>query len=83
MPTPTFRMDEDGAHFWWEHDCMTYLGPGDGTTLTPCRAETLLPINAAIGWQVQQVDPLTVTPSILCGRCKTHGFITNSVWVGV
>ena len=83
MPDPTFRMDEDGVHFWWEHDCTTYLGEGDGTTLTPCRAETLLPINAATGWQVTQVEPLTVTPSILCHRCKTHGFITNGAWVGV
>jgi hypothetical protein len=75
-------MDEDGCHVWWFHDCMTYLGHGDGTTLTPCRAETWLPIKDT-GWQVQQIEPLTVTPSILCGRCQTHGFITNGQWVGV
>lgn len=81
--TPTFRMDEDGVHFWWVHDCFTYLGGDDPTTLTPERAEVMLPINAVTGWQVQQVEPLTVTPSILCGRCKTHGFITNGAWVSV
>ena len=82
MPAPTFRRDEDGKHVLWFHDCFTYLGPGDGTTLTPHRAKTYLPIKDA-GWQVQQVEPLTVTPSILCGRCQTHGFITNGAWVGV
>ena len=82
MLAPTFRMDEDGVHFWWEHDCLTYLGGGDGTQLSPCRAETLLPISDA-GWHVAQVEPLTVTPSIFCGRCQTHGFITDGAWVGV
>ena len=78
MPTPTFRMDEDGVHFWWEHDCLTYDRPP-----IPEREETMLPIHAVTGWQVQQTEPLTVTPSILCGRCGTHGFITNGAWVGV
>jgi len=77
---PTFRLDEDGCHVWWFHDCMTYLG--EGGALIPERAKTYLPIKAN-GWQVQQVEPLTVTPSILCGRCQTHGFITNGAWVGV
>ena len=83
MTAPTFRMDDDGCHVWWFHDCMTYLGPGDGTTLTPHRAKTYLPVNKDTGWHVTQVEPLTVTPSILCGRCQTHGFITNGAWVGV
>jgi hypothetical protein len=82
MTDPTFRMGEDGCHVWWMHDCMTYLGGDDPTTLTPHRAKTRLPIKDN-GWQVQQVEPLTVTPSILCGRCQTHGFITNGAWVGV
>lgn len=28
-----------------------------------------------------QADPLTITPSILCPDCGTHGFITNGLWV--
>jgi len=79
---PTFRMDDDGCHVWWFHDCFTYLGGDDPTTLTPTRAKTYLPIRDN-GWQVVQTEPLTVTPSILCGRCNTHGFITNGAWVGV
>ena len=82
MPEPTFRRDEDGKHVLWFHDCFTYLGGDDPTTLTPHRAKTWLPISAN-GWQVSQTDPLTVMPSILCGRCKTHGFINDGKWVGV
>jgi hypothetical protein len=25
-------------------------------------------------------DPLTVSPSLLCGRCGNHGFIRNGHW---
>ena len=82
MPEPTFRRDEDGKHVLWFHDCFTYLGGDDPTTLTPHRAETRLPISDN-GWQVSQTDPLTVMPSILCGRCKIHGFINGGKWVGV
>lgn len=32
------------------------------------------------GHVVQQEDPLTVTPSILCADCGLHGFITNGIW---
>ena len=80
---PTFRLDEDGCRCDWFHDCMSYLGEGGAPI--PVRAETWLPIsdNRHTGWQVQRVEPLTVTPSILCGRCKTHGFITNGAWVSV
>ena len=34
------------------------------------------------GHQIVQEDPLTITPSILCPDCGTHGFITNGRWVG-
>jgi len=77
---PTFELDADGCHVWWYHDCTSYLGE-NGAPI-PVRAHTRLPIGPA-HWVLQQVEPLTVTPSILCGRCQTHGFITNGAWVGV
>jgi len=73
-------MDEDGVHFWWMHDCMVHLG--EQGALIPMRTETLLPINDQ-GWHVVKAEPLTVTPSILCHGCGTHGFITNGAWIGV
>lgn len=32
------------------------------------------------GHQVVSRDPLTISPSILCTDCGTHGFVTNGVW---
>jgi len=26
-------------------------------------------------------DPLTITPSLACGACKWHGFVTAGKWV--
>lgn len=31
-------------------------------------------------WQVQSFDPLTISPSLLCG-CGDHGFIRDGLWV--
>jgi hypothetical protein len=27
-------------------------------------------------------EPLTMTPSIACKACPSHGFITGGAWVG-
>jgi hypothetical protein len=32
-------------------------------------------------WQVESMDPLTLSPSLLCGRCGDHGFIRGGRWV--
>lgn len=32
-------------------------------------------------WKVEQLEPLTLSPSILCLGCGDHGFIRNGVWV--
>ena len=34
------------------------------------------------GHRIVTADPLTVSPSILCGDCGTHGFVTDGVWMG-
>jgi hypothetical protein len=31
-------------------------------------------------WQVEQADPLTISPSVLC-QCGDHGFIRDGLWV--
>lgn len=33
------------------------------------------------GHSVLSMEPLTITPSILCGECGMHGFITEGKWV--
>lgn len=32
-------------------------------------------------WHVEQLEPLTLSPSILCLTCGDHGFIRNGKWV--
>ena len=82
MATPTFRLDDDGKHVRWSHDCLV-TWTTEPLWQEVIRDEIVLPVNAEHGWQVQATDPLTVTPSILCSGCGTHGFITNGAWVGV
>lgn len=31
-------------------------------------------------WTVQSLEPLTLTPSILCRRCGHHGWIKDGRW---
>lgn len=31
-------------------------------------------------WQVESMEPLTVSPSLLCRVCGHHGFIRNGRW---
>lgn len=33
------------------------------------------------GWTLESKEPLTVSPSLLCGSCGSHGFIRNGAWV--
>lgn len=33
------------------------------------------------GWVVEQVQPLTLSPSIMCLACQFHGFIRDGKWV--
>lgn len=64
---PTWNLREhDGRLEWW-HDCA------HGRVLA------LLPISTD-WWVVEQANPLSVTPSILCYECRTHGYIRNGEW---
>lgn len=33
------------------------------------------------GWDLIQLEPLTLSPSLLCRACGDHGFIRNGKWV--
>jgi hypothetical protein len=35
----------------------------------------------ADGWNVVSLDPLTLSPSVLCRTCQLHGFIRDGRWV--
>ena len=58
-----------------EHLCFR---PRDGASLLI--APTLSDVGKAGGHQVLVTYPLTISPSILCGDCGLHGFITDGEW---
>lgn len=70
-----WRIADDGEHIEWRHDCVER---DSGVQMDLVLAS--LPIGES-GWQVEQVEPLTVSPSILCHRCRVHGFIRNGQWL--
>lgn len=39
------------------------------------------PVDAGHSWTVEQGDPITISPSLLCRDCGHHGFIRGGRWV--
>ncbi len=33
------------------------------------------------GWTLERKEPLTISPSLLCRACGSHGFIRDGKWV--
>lgn len=73
---PSFSMGYGGfeGHVLWKHDCVNSAGD-------TFRSETILPYRSPGGWVLVNKEPMTVTPSIICLTCQTHGFITNGKWI--
>jgi hypothetical protein len=48
----------------------------------PCRGWLNIdPLAEGSRWNVEQAEPLTLSPSVLCRACGNHGFIRNGRWV--
>lgn len=55
---------------YYEHVCKNgAIGPG------------WIPLTGPHKWTIEQLDPLTLSPSLLCPICGHHGFIRNGKWV--
>ena len=74
--TPHVLPHDDGEHFWWFHTCWQYVS-AEGSR-EPADRETVLPLGPD-GWAYDAAAD-TVSPSILCRRCGTHGFWENGNW---
>lgn len=73
---------------WRGHDkaglIRTHPAPGGGQ----CESSAMFDLpgvreafpNAAV-WQVEQWEPLTLSPSLLCRACGHHGWIRDGRWV--
>jgi len=73
-----FRYVPDGQlHIAYRHDCKNDNGE-------PLRAFAAVPVSdtgAGRDWKLEQREPLTISPSLLCGSCGHHGFIREGKWV--
>lgn len=79
-PTFKYESDDDSRALWWSHTCSCpdlVADPTGGTY----RRVTQLPISLTEGWVVVHAEPLTVSPSIMCMKCGTHGWIRDGKWV--
>jgi hypothetical protein len=73
---------------WADHEKVgllrTHPKP-DGTTCTSGLLFDLAGVREAFPdralWQVEQWDPLTLSPSLLCRECQHHGWIRAGRWV--
>ena len=59
---------------WWWHK-----RPG---TEVECENSGYIPLRGPSGWSLESMEPLTLTPSLLCMRseCGRHGFIEGGAW---
>ena len=63
---------------WWTH----HTPSGEA-----CEASGYIPVRLPSEpgpercWVLESSFPLTLSPSLLCNRCGTHGFIREGRWV--
>lgn len=90
MSDVTFGLVDD-TKFWFQHPCSSVAErwAANGHPLDDKTAEFFqksanmrdLPLGGLKGWTLVSKEPLTISPSVLCGECKCHGFITDGKWV--
>lgn len=75
-----FHYAPDGQlHIAYRHLCRA-----NGDDPTERLAFAAVPVSeSGIGrdWKLEQREPLTISPSLLCMSCQHHGFIRNGQWV--
>lgn len=60
----------------WDHGCTN---PAED--FIPLRSGPAMGPFSAAAWLIEQAEPLTISPSLLCTACQRHGWIKNGVWV--
>lgn len=85
VPVPEWVDAGHGISFWvWrEHNTLYYRHDCPMIGPNPSAIPLDVPENAHVPpegkWQVESLDPVTISPSLLC-QCGLHGFIRNSQW---
>jgi len=71
-PTVTLTEHESLSLFTFHHWCYAFE---EWATV-----HNQLPLGGAHGWTLTNTDPITITPSIWCHGCDSHGFFTDGQW---
>jgi hypothetical protein len=74
--------DVERFGFMWEHEDARKPGErclGSGHFDGEVQRQL---VSEKTRWAVSSWEPLTMMPSLLCGACGAHGFITAGKWVG-
>lgn len=64
-----------------EHDSLTEPGKRCEGSITFATPEACAKAPEMQMWVLEQVEPLTLSPSLLCTQCGHHGFIRDGRWV--
>jgi len=62
--------------YWFSHAV-----PVDEIDVEPGRCRGRIPVSGPNAWAVDQAEPLTLSPSVLCVSHNFHGFVRNGAWV--
>lgn len=85
VPEPKWIDAGHGVSYWvwaehhylyYRHDCPV-LGDNPSAIALDVPENAWIPAEAK--WQVESLEPLTISPSLLC-PCGHHGFISNGRW---
>lgn len=80
IDTHAVQVLETGA-LLWEHNTRGQYRSKLGNLVTRHMVGT----KTGATWQIVQLDPLTLTPSLHCdpeiGGCGRHGYVTDGHWV--
>ena len=68
-------LDGEPRGVYYEHPCI-------GGALAPSYIPiAYVPSQPRNDWRIERLDPLTLSPSLLCRACGHHGFIRDGKWV--
>ncbi len=74
-----FRYEPDGQlHVAYRHKCKA--NADDPTDRLAFSAVPVSDTGSGRDWKLVQREPLTISPSLLCGSCRHHGFIEQGKW---
>ena len=68
----------------FSHDCIDPVTKLPSRVTGPLRTDKYPRLAAdSPQWNIISEVPLTISPSLACSNCQTHGFFTEDAWISV